>query len=471
MNEVQHNMTSQLVAKDEKSDEWILTKKIGEGGQGEVFRTDTSGYIAKIVNFKDAHKLESWSKRIRWVMRQDLDGIHLTRPIVMLTEPKPGYIMELMDELQPLRKIIDDSYEALLESQDFSVFKETGGLQRRYQLLGKLARELAELHGRGIAYGDLSPDNIFVSTNANFSEVWLIDCDNLATNSINYNESIFTPDYGAPELVRDESGINSLTDSWSFAVIAFQLLTFMHPLKGEIVLESDEALEEKALRGELPWIENPIDDSNAAAPDKRGLLAVAMTKKLTNIFQQCFTEGLNAPEHRPSMMEWAEVFEQAALTTLTCNNDACGQSFIYNRTKQCPFCDTECNPNESLLLKHYFYVPEFETENANQQSDCWINSQNGIVLTTNNPIPVKKLEPSSALYYQSAKLCQLELTNNGLYITPEEGQTINLQRVSDGKTIPITKPQLLKSESRSNSRFALHLEEMDQTHTVWIFNW
>ncbi|MBY6093954.1 protein kinase domain-containing protein [Ferrimonas balearica] len=459
------------VAKDEKGGEWKLTRKIGEGGQGEVFSTDTSGYLAKLVNFEDDNKLTSWSKRIRWAMRQDLDGLHLARPIVMLTEPKPGYIMEMMDELLPLRQILDDSYEALLESQDFSVFRATGGLKRRYQLLGKLARELAELHGRGIAYGDLSPDNVFVSSDPNFSEVWLIDCDNLATNGVIDNQAVFTPDYGAPELVRSESGISSLTDSWGFAVIAFQLLTFMHPLKGEMVTEGDEAIEEKALRGELPWIENPMDDSNAAAPGKRGLFTVAMTKKLTSLFQQCFTEGLNDPLERPSMMEWAEVFEQASMATLTCNNEVCGQSFIYNRAHQCPFCDGVLNPSAFLLLKHYYYTPEFEADDCEQQGNGWINSQSGIVITADKPVSLKKLDPASALYHDSAPLCELELTSNGLYITPAEGQQLHLQRISDSKTSPIKKRQLLKAESRSNTRFALHLEDMSATHPVWTFNW
>ena len=40
-------------AKDEKGGEWRLTRKIGEGGQGEVFSTDTTGYLAKFVNFED----------------------------------------------------------------------------------------------------------------------------------------------------------------------------------------------------------------------------------------------------------------------------------------------------------------------------------------------------------------------------------------------------------------------------------
>lgn len=75
------------------------------------------------------------------------------------------------------------------------------------------------------------------------------------------------------------------------------------------------------------------------------------------------------------------------------------------------------------------------------------------------------------LAMSSASLCQLELSSKGLYIIPEEGQSIHLQRTSDSKTILIQKRQLLKADSRSNMRFALHLDDMSDTHPVWIFNW
>ncbi len=40
---------------------------------------------------------------------------------------------------------------------------ETGGLKKRLRILKKLSNILAELHSRGLVYGDLSPKNIFVS--------------------------------------------------------------------------------------------------------------------------------------------------------------------------------------------------------------------------------------------------------------------------------------------------------------------
>lgn len=61
--------------------------------------------------------------------------------------------------------------------------------------------------------------------------MWLIDCDNLSYAVRESSLQLYTPDYGAPELLRDEGGISTYTDVWSFAVMAFQLLTVLHPLK------------------------------------------------------------------------------------------------------------------------------------------------------------------------------------------------------------------------------------------------
>lgn len=76
----------------------------------------------------------------------------------------------------------------------------------------------------------------------------MIDADNVASQSRDGQQGVFTPDYGAPEILKGESGINTLTDSWSFAVMAYRILTLVHPLKGGVVLEGEPEREEAALR-------------------------------------------------------------------------------------------------------------------------------------------------------------------------------------------------------------------------------
>ena len=47
-------------------------------------------------------------------------------------------------------------------------------------------------------------------------------------------------------LVLGKSGVNTLTDAHAFAVIAFQTLCLIHPLMGDLVLDGEPELEEKA---------------------------------------------------------------------------------------------------------------------------------------------------------------------------------------------------------------------------------
>jgi serine/threonine protein kinase len=70
--------------------------------------------------------------------------------------------------------------------------------------------------------------------------------------------------YAAPELIRKESGNNTQTDAWSFAVIALQLLANIHPFNNGIAVQDEEPeiAEEKSERGEFPWIFDTEDDSN-----------------------------------------------------------------------------------------------------------------------------------------------------------------------------------------------------------------
>ena len=194
-----------------------------------------------------------------------------------------------------------------MSDDGLSGYVKTGGLLRRLKILARLARVLAELHGRGLAYGDLSPANVFASQSLEYAEVWLIDADNVASQSRDGQQGVFTPDYGAPEILRGESGINTLTDSWSFAVMAYRILTLVHPLKGDVVLEGEPEREEATLRGELPWVDHPTDRSNALSI---GLpREITLNAPLRALFERCFNAGLNSPGERPSLSEWADAFE------------------------------------------------------------------------------------------------------------------------------------------------------------------
>ena len=177
---------------DKKGTSYDLKSKIGEGGQGVVCTTQYPNVLVK-VSLHPTHdeRTIDWFNHITWISRQPLEGLHIARPQALIVKPRLGYVMELMDGLESLRLMMQTSLDGLREGGAIQPDLDTGGVQRRIRLLAKLARSLAAIHGKALAYGDLSPANIFVSKDINFSEAWLIDCDNLSVLSRDASKKVY----------------------------------------------------------------------------------------------------------------------------------------------------------------------------------------------------------------------------------------------------------------------------------------
>ena len=459
---------------DQHGQSYELTGRIGEGGQGMVCTTNYPNVLIKVARATTEEKRASWASKIRALMHQPLEGLPIAHPQALITQPQPGYVMELMDGLAPMTDLMQVATDALMSDEGLSGYVRTGGLLRRLKMLARLARVLADLHGRGLAYGDLSPANVFVSQSLEYAEVWLIDADNIACQSRDGQQGVFTPDYGAPEILRGESGINTLTDSWSYAVMAYRVLTLAHPFKGDDVLEGEPEREEAALRGELPWVDHPVDRSNA--------LSIGLPRELTlnaplrALFERCFNAGLNNPCERPSLSEWADAFESATGHCDQC--ESCGSTFFYTSRHICPFCDHTHGSNRTILLQEYCYMPpdllrEGLPEDVPEsliRKECWTRTGKAMVLSM-SPAELKTLPLGTSLYADARPLCTVELAKDGLWIEPLAGTQVSLQRASDDKVVPVVRRQRLKSESRSGVSFWLHLGAVEEEHVVWRFNW
>ncbi len=449
------------IVKDIHGLEYELLSKLGEGGQGIVCKTNYPNVLVKISKPLLEDEKKKREDQLAWLMRLPLADLHIAHPLALINQTgRVGYVMELMEGLIPLKDLL----ETIL-TQGLEGFLETGGLHRRLVLLAKLARTLAKLHGMGLAYGDLSSDNIFISKQTDFTEVWLIDCDNICYHSRTSEIKLYTPRYGAPEIINNLSGINTFTDSWGFAVIAYQLLTMNHPLIGDMVNDGELELEEQALEGKLPWVGHSNEENSCSAGIPSSLV---FGKKLTHLMDQCFRVGLNTPDERPTMNVWADAFEEAMGVTLKCEN--CNSTFYYNKNQTCPFCDHSQENNKSLLLKEYFWLPASALpEDANPDKDCWIATGRAKVIQYDR----LKLKPPMFDYASTQKvesLCTLELKTDGLRLEPASNKiSIHLQR--NEKIIDVTSKMRLKTDSQSDANFLLHLGNLEVQHPVWRFKW
>ncbi|MEH9035987.1 protein kinase, partial [Klebsiella quasipneumoniae subsp. similipneumoniae] len=149
------------VVKDTRGSSYELTEVINRGGQGIVYRTTYPQTLVKGFTNQDPQERQRWRNHITWLLSQDLSDLKLARPLILLAEPRFGYVMELMDGLVPLDSLLNSFINAGEES--LADYLRQGGLRRRIRILCQLARTLNQLHARGMLYGDLSPSNIFVS--------------------------------------------------------------------------------------------------------------------------------------------------------------------------------------------------------------------------------------------------------------------------------------------------------------------
>ncbi|MDP5130157.1 MAG: serine/threonine-protein kinase [Paraglaciecola sp.] len=452
------------VVQDQYGAEYDCTELLGEGGQGKVWKTNHQNTLVKTFYKKNKVKQEQWFNHIQWVLRQDLDGLAIAAPKALITKPVPGYVMELMEGLHSLTSEMERSFVALVEGKGLNGFLQTGGLKRRLQILAQLADTLSRLHARGMAYGDLSPSNIFVSENVSDSRVWLIDCDNICTNERAGTMHLYSPGFGAPEVVRGESGVNSLTDAWSFAVIAYQVLTMQHPLIGVMVEDGEPELQEQAYRGELPWVGDSSDDCNASSG---GIpLEMVATKKLQTLFKRCFEQGKNCSWERPTLTEWRSNLDEALSLLMNCHNPKCRSSF--HRNKACPFCGIAVNPDDSVLFTALIYSADPSLDRK------FLKTELGQIANIGEVISLKRVPAGTQLYQDSNEVCQIRFDESGLALKIIPGNKIILQ--VDGQEQELTKGVVFKPEQKVGKRYFLHLTppmpyEDSVTHPVWAFRW
>ena len=326
-----------------------LRKCIGEGGQGAVYTTQRKNLLIKLSYASKGFNPKTVYRRYRNLRsRTDLPE-YIAKP---LNEIKPieigdkvfyGYVMELMEDMVSLTSLQSKKNEKIA-----FYLERLGGIRRIYTLLRKLAEILEQIHAAGYCYGDLNPNNIFVSSDTEYSEVQLIDCDNMVI-AADFNDSIAFKGFAAPEIVREHKFNTPLSDTWSFAVVAFFALRQELPFHGKLVTEAAtmeiSTMEKREAESDLPFIDDLDNDNASKSSGFRDLLE---TEMLQELFKRTFS-GEKSFLTRPALFEWIEALQIGEKTFMKCNN--CGKHYIkIGKKHECPFCDKESHAPYILIL-------------------------------------------------------------------------------------------------------------------------
>ena len=300
---------------------------IGTGAQGAVYRGENKNILIKINQTKEENYL---GKKIDKIKSLNLPkNLNFTLPIAKLNIPNKnyeGYIMRMMEDMKPISYLMKNSFKNIEECYNY-YNQETGGLRRRLEILKKIAYNLYYLHSRGIVYGDISSNNIFISMDSKYTEVWFIDCDNI-DYSYDIDYTIGTDGFCSPEIRKVLAPYNMgkqtntiENDIYAFANLAFNILFLADPFKGSIIWKENETSEDneddwwdveedddnkKFDLGEVSWVgEN--DESNKPIYGLSTNMDKMISPELKNLFNETLGYiGRNNPKQRPSLRIWYE---------------------------------------------------------------------------------------------------------------------------------------------------------------------
>lgn len=312
-----------------------IIDKLGEGGQGIVYRVTYEGkelalkwYFPKLMN-----PVEFYENIQRNIQQGPPTGAFLWP--LEITERQGesfGYLMNLRPQ----------------NYKDFSRFLLA---KERFSSLGAIVNAALSivggfraLHNKGYSYQDLNDGNFFIDPQT--GDVLICDNDNVAP----YGEALGIAGkcrYMAPEIVMGKKLPDIHTDRFSLAVILFMILFYNHPLEGKRTMCPclTEELERKFYGSEPVFIYDPQDNSNLPV---RGVHSnvINFWPLYSPLIRQAFIDAFSKEamigsdvEHRITEKQWQETFTSLRDKMIKCS---CGNETFINAESPSSLC-IECH--------------------------------------------------------------------------------------------------------------------------------
>lgn len=355
------------------------------------------------------------------------------------------------------------------QEEDFDKwFISTGGVKKRIEILISLAEQLADYHRKNKVYKELVPEYINVeSTKWNAKAV--IPETNYFYSGLG-NVFIYAS-HAAPEVVNRRISNTPMSDCYSFAIIAHELLAFCHPFVGDAVIEGKISMEE-AMRGNLPWInesENPLNRLTRRYYDW-----FFTTPVIRDLFKQTFEAGKEDPMKRPSMDQWIDALYDAGTHLKRCPH--CKTEFLYSEENDyCPFCEDEPLFPIAVAIQHIDKKFDLETCTFSETEKQLYPDPVGVLLVNkSNKLNVNSRHLLTDTFNVKDVLSIEIVSSDGepditVVLEPSNGFSFYASTVK-GKRFerPITKPTRIVFPQKNPRKLVLSLRPIDESQRVLV---
>ncbi|MEO5341321.1 MAG: hypothetical protein H7837_12530 [Magnetococcus sp. MYC-9] len=346
--------TGQTLVSSELKLTILVREKLGEGGQGEVFRVEEgrNDYALKWYNATQAtaEQKKAIAALVKHGRPRGVAGSRFLWPIDLVEEPTSnrfGYLMQRMDTKQ---------FASLGEIQAHRKPAPSYGTLCRISFLA--ASSYKRLHMEGYCYRDISRRNVLF--NPLNGDIFICDNDNVGIAGQSICQVMGTMENMPPELILQQAEPSTKSDLHALSVLLFELWIWHHPMHGlkEFQVRSWDLPAKIRIYGEEPvFVFSPDDDSNRLPEDPDYNTArrrwEQCPKIIKDLFIKAFTVGLHNPDQRVTEGEWQRAFLRLADSMLYC--PACAAENLWSveqPTCSCWFCRTEILPPPRLLVRH-----------------------------------------------------------------------------------------------------------------------
>lgn len=385
----------------------VIDKKLGEGGQGYVYKIDYDGQPKALKIYKPGKMKDpkAFYKNLKNNVEKGAPCESFLWPTDMLKwdghtfgyvmDLRPPEYVELVDFMNAKKQVQFESFKAAV----------TAALE--------MTAAFRILHSKGYSYQDLSDGNFFI--NPQNGKILICDNDNVSEYGSNMG-ILGTPQYMAPEIVRGEAKPSTYTDRFSLAVVIFILITMSHPLEGrrhlcEILTPKNEQI----IYGTDPvFILDPTDRRNAPVAGIHtniGIVWPELPSYMKNMFIKQFSkEIMMAPQRRATESDWQNILIQFRSDIIRCAY--CGdENFSHDYAK--PVCSGCGKP---LPIQRYLKL-------------------SGV----NYKMPIV---PGNIVYRSQLGTSNIDVAGNPAFVVrvhPKDPRALVLQNLS-GTEVRVTKP-------------------------------
>lgn len=317
-----------------------LLKRIGKGGEGDVFLT--GGDVKHAVKVYKEEKRKEREQKVKAMVREGLSTHNnlVAYPAAVVTTRSgafTGFVMRLVDGFRPIHE--------LYGPKSRKIHYPTADYRFLLRVAVNVARAVGEVHSSTCIIGDLNHSGILVSSEAT---VALIDADSFQFQSDGrtYPCLVGVPEFTPPELqgVSLQGVLRTKDhDNFGLAITIFQLL-FMgrHPYGGQQATGGDLTLDKLIARDQFAYSRKRSVDVSPP-----GIVATLndFPSDIADAFERAF--GLD-PSQRPSAIEWIALLKAMEGRLSRCAVD--GIHYYPSAAKRCPWCRMEQATGAVLFL-------------------------------------------------------------------------------------------------------------------------